>query len=284
MIHRIRSSPRTGRGSTRRLHFYHSKDGIGIQRHTGDDVGMPDCRKTAQCSAALTIASIVKTKYSEPLAACTVLGQASRRMVLPAPRSSSPVINAVSSARLPYAAQDRPRLRREARSLIRRRSRRKRKSWATRTVPMFQVGSRLCCVAAPEIPGLPDIHLLERPGLPEASRHPSSGFQTSIFSSVRASRHPSSRASGGFQTSIFSSVRGFQERSDIRFPGSPDGASRHPSSPFSRRDGKLQRTVARAAFFRRILDTAGRFGTFVHYWHCGHKIGSECPPLYQESR
>ncbi len=61
---------------------------------------------------------------------------------------------------------------------------------------------------------------------------------------------------------------------------SPD-ASRHPSSA---RDEKFRCSAARAVFFRWVLDTAGRFGTFVHYCHCGHNFGRECPSLCQESR
>ncbi len=40
----------------------------------------------------------------------------------------------------------------------------------------------------------------------------------------------------------------------------------------------------RTIFFRSVLDTAGRFGTFVHYCRCGHSLGRERSPLFQDSR
>ena len=114
-----------------------------------DEPGMPALSTKAQYSAPLTTLSIVKTKCSEPPAACTVLGQASRQMVRPAPRSSSSGIKSVSSARLPHAAPDQPRLRLAALRLIRRLSRRKRQSSPTRTVPRSRFGNRAALRSRP---------------------------------------------------------------------------------------------------------------------------------------
>ena len=132
-----------------------------------------------------------------------------------------------------------------------------------------------------QLPGerLPDIHIFQ--GLPDIHlpRNRLPGFQvTSIFHET------------GFQTSIF------------RLPGLPDihlpetgkasrgKASIHPSSRRTRLpdihvSGEMRNCNAvprERSFFRRILDTAGRFGTFVHYWRCGQKIGREYSPLCQE--
>jgi hypothetical protein len=39
-----------------------------------------------------------------------------------------------------------------------------------------------------------------------------------------------------------------------------------------------------AVFFRRVLETPAQFDAFVNYSHCGHNLGRECPPLFQDSR
>jgi hypothetical protein len=41
-------------------------------------------------------------------------------------------------------------------------------------------------------------------------------------------------------------------------------------------------SVAPGVFFRRALDTAGRFDTFEQCCHCGHDLGRECPLPFQE--
>jgi hypothetical protein len=46
------------------------------------------------------------------------------------------------------------------------------------------------------------------------------------------------------------------------------------NGPIQRRGGGL---------FRPVLDTAGRFATFVGCCHCGRKLGRECPPISWES-
>ena len=154
----------------------------------------------------------------------------------------------------------------------------------------------------PSTPGFADTHLLR------VRRHPSTpGLQTPIYSGVR--RHPSTP---GLQTPIYSGV--------CRHPSTPGFAEirRHPSTPVCRhpstpgfaeadtvfadthllpidsgvrtiysggpetRKSKVGRRTR--SFSVRVLDTAGLFGTFVHYCYCGHTIRRECPPLFQESR
>jgi hypothetical protein len=58
---------------------------------------------------------------------------------------------------------------------------------------------------------------------------------------------------------------------------------RHPRSPAIRVRPERSKQPACVVIFRRVLDTAARLGTFVHYCYCGHDRGRECPPVFQES-
>jgi hypothetical protein len=60
-----------------------------------------------------------------------------------------------------------------------------------------------------------------------------------------------------------------------------DGLARLSDSQVSR-ETKMLSSAAWAVFFRGVLDTAERFDTFVHYCRCGHDLGRERPPLFQE--